>query len=382
MKKRTSTILATLLVLSGLTNGAWARTFSDVTSSHWAYQQIQSLGNDNVVVGYPDGSFSPDTAATRAEFCTMVIKALRQENSQLADTFAFTDVSASDWAYNTIQRAYAFNLIKGFQDGSFRPNDNISKAESVAIIISAVKTGDMTLAQAKEALKGYSDLASIPESLLIPMAQAEKLKMTAHAPENSKMFEPDKKATRAELAVNLFNMRKQALINPNDRLAQAMKPKKAEGVIIENATVKDIYGTIPAGTLLPVQLVTALNSQKTSEGEVFVVKVNKNLVTKEKFLLISQGSNISGEVVQIKKARYFIRNAKMALDTKTICTTTGQTAPFAGTINTKQKLRGGIYAVVRFIFKGSKIVLPEGKDLYLRIINPIKVDLTNSTILK
>jgi hypothetical protein len=382
MKKNATIALITAILLNVSATTVFAKSFSDLGQSHWAYKEIQKLADDAVVVGYPDGSFQPDNPATRAEFANMVIKALRQENSPLLETFTFTDVPTDHWADRTIQRAVAFGLIKGFPDGTFKPEDNISKAEAVAIIVSALKTGDLSIAKAKEALKNYVDLETIPEWVIIPAGKSEILGMTAHIPESYNKFQADKKATRAEIAVNLLRMREQAKLNPNDLLAEAMRPKKGEGIIINEAIVEDIYGIIPAGTLLPVETTTLLSSQKAEAGQVFTVKVNKNLISKDKFLLIRTGSNISGTVVSVKPGRYLVRNAKMALDTKYINTPVKQKTDFPGTICTKQSYKNLFTRIVRYVFKGGKINLPEGKTVYIKLNKDIKVDLTNGVILK
>jgi len=381
MKTKLAKLLVVTMLLNATATGAFAKTFSDLGKTHWAYNEIQKLADDGVVVGYPDGSFKPDNPATRAEFATMVIKALRQENSPLLETFTFIDVPTSHWADGTIQRAVAFGLIKGFPDGTFKPEDNISKAEAVAIIISALKTGDISLIKAKEALRNYVDVDKIPDWVIIPAGKSEILGMTAHVPESYNIFGADKKATRAEIAVNLLRMREEAKLNPNDLLAEAMRPKKGEGIVIDNAIIDDIDGTIPAGTLIPVQVVTPISSQKTDAGEIFVLKANQNLVSKDKYLLIRQGSSISGTVVTVKPGRYFIRNAKMALDTKYINTPVKQKADFPGSINTKQVYKNFFVKVVRVVFKGGKINFPAGKDVYVKLNKDIKVDLTNGVIL-
>lgn len=382
MKKYLTTLIVTAMLLNVSSAAIQAKSFTDLGQSHWAYKEIQKLADDAVVVGYPDGSFMPDAPATRAEFATMVIKALRQENSPLLDTFTFSDVPTDHWADRTIQRAVAFGLIKGFPDGTFKPEDNISKAEAIAIIVSALKTGDLSVTKAKEALKDYVDVDSIPDWVIVPAGKSEILGMTPHVPESYNKFQADKKATRAEIAVGLLHMREQAKLNPNDLLAEAMRPKKGEGIVINEAMVNDIYGTIPAGTLLPVETAAILSSQSAEVGQVFTVKVNQNLVTKDKYLLIRSGSNISGTVVSAKPGRYFVRNAKMALDTKYINTTTRQKADFPGTICVKQTYKNWFVKVIRYVFKGGKINLPEGKTVYIKLSKDIKVDLTNGYIFK
>ena len=182
MKKSIFSLLTTFILLSLSVNGVFAKDFKDMTSTHWADREIQALANDDVIVGYPDGTFRPDIPVTRAEFATMVIKSLHQENLPLSETYYFKDVPTNYWAYNNIQRAQAFNLLKGFPDGTFKPDNTISKAEAISIIVSAVKSGDMTQAQAKEILKVYSDADKIPNWAVIPAAKSEKYRHDCSQP--------------------------------------------------------------------------------------------------------------------------------------------------------------------------------------------------------
>lgn len=382
MNRGLAKLLATLLIINASAGCVFAKSFSDLTNKHWAYPEINALANDGIVVGYPDGTFRADKPVTRAEFATMVIKALRQENSPLSETFQFSDVPYSYWAYETIEKAQAFDLVKGFPDGTFRPEDGISKAEAIAIVFASVNTRQMSVPEAKNILKKYVDLNQIPDWALIPAGQSERLHMTAHNPADGKYFKPLKKTTRAEVAYNLFNMRKQALKNPNDKLAKALKPKTADGYTLDNVIVDGSYAVIPAGSLIPVTFEDRLTSQKNESGEVFVAKAFDNIVTKEHFLLIPKDANISGVISDIQPARYFIRNGKMILDSKYIIITSLNKASFPGNIDTNKPYKHWIAKAFRFVFKGRKVVIKPGQKLYLKTDKDIKVDMANTVILK
>jgi hypothetical protein len=381
MKKNFIKLLAGLLLFSATTLCAVAKNFPDVPKCHWAYNQINLLSNEYVIVGYPDGTFKPDEPVIRAEFANMVIKALRQENSPLTKTFEFVDVPYSHWAYNTIQRAIAFDLIKNSPDGKFRPDDNVSKAEAIAIIVSSLNTNNISLSAAKNALKVYADMKDIPDDVLIPAGKSEILGMTAHSPESGNKFEADRKATRAEIAVNLFNMREQAKLNPNAKLAEAMKPKIGEGIVIEGVILDGTIATIPAGAKIPVILLNSLSSKANERGEVFLSKTPQNLITKEKYLLVVQGNTVNGEITRAVPGKIILKNGKLVLDTKNISTTRGQCAPFMGNIDTKVQ-RSFWAKIMRYIFKGSNVKLQEGQVVYIQLEKPVKVDLTNGWILE
>ena len=85
MKNNVKKVLLSLFIcfLSSLFINAYA--FNDMDKTHWAYNYITQLEKDGVVVGYPDGNYRPEQFVTRAEFATMVVKALKQGNYQVSE---------------------------------------------------------------------------------------------------------------------------------------------------------------------------------------------------------------------------------------------------------------------------------------------------------
>ena len=69
------------------------------------------LSEQGVIVGYPDGTFKPDDNVTRAEFASMAIKALGQEHTKVIHPVNFKDITPDFWAYDVIQKALYFDLI-------------------------------------------------------------------------------------------------------------------------------------------------------------------------------------------------------------------------------------------------------------------------------
>ena len=103
--------------------------YPDVPPEHWAAKQIEILTEQGIVVGYPDGTFQPDENVTRAEFASMAIKALGQENTTVAQPVNFTDIEPSYWAYDAIQKALYFDLVSCPVLGEpFRPEDSDRKS--------------------------------------------------------------------------------------------------------------------------------------------------------------------------------------------------------------------------------------------------------------
>ena len=105
-------------------------SYSDVPAQSWYTSQVATLTNGGILAGYKDGTFRPQQYITRAEFAT--IAALFFHAPEVEDD-AFTDISDS-WARDYINRAAKLGLISGYKDGTFRPQNQITRAEVMKII--------------------------------------------------------------------------------------------------------------------------------------------------------------------------------------------------------------------------------------------------------
>lgn len=359
-----------------------AKLFPDVPANHWAAAQIKELSEKNVIVGYPDGTFKPDANVTRAEFASMAIWALGQEHTTVAQPVNFTDITPDFWAYDMIQRALYFELISCPSAGQpFRPDDSVSHAEAVSVAVNALTTETISLQKAKEVLKNYTDLATTPEWYLIPAGKAEILSMNVHIPNTPLTLSANKPATRAEIAALLKNMMEQAKLNPNKKLAEAMRKKTGEGYVIPEAFVQGSVGTIPAGSIVPIQVGQTLSSQCSKCGEIYMAKAPQNYVTKDKYILIYKGSDMQGHILNVKPGKLFIRNGVLVLRNDTVTTLNDQRTCFDA-VGEICKKKNWFIAFLRRIFKGEKLkVLPCG-TVYVKLLQPLKVDLSNGWIIE
>ncbi|MDR1159241.1 MAG: S-layer homology domain-containing protein, partial [Syntrophomonadaceae bacterium] len=109
-------------VVSGLT---------DLESGAWYYQSVAYLNSQGIISGYPDGSFKPDGNITRAEYAAMVS---RFDELAAGSGVAFYDVPNEHWAVNYINSTASKGWVSGFEDGSFRPENNVTRAQVVTIV--------------------------------------------------------------------------------------------------------------------------------------------------------------------------------------------------------------------------------------------------------
>ena len=381
MKKTFKGLLSAIAVALTITA---ANAFPDVADNYWAAPQIKELSEQGVIIGYPDGTFKPDDNVTRAEFASMAIKALGQQNTKVVQPVKFSDIDTEYWAYDAIQKAIYFDLVSVPEEGElFRPDDSVSRAESLSVAVNALTTEQISEQKAKEVLeKVYIDTHTIPEWFLIPAGKAEILGMMVIMPSADKAkVEAERPATRAEVAAILFKMMEQAKLNPNAKLAEAMRKKTGDGFVIENATVQGSIGTIPAGAVVPVELTKYISSQTSEPGDLFVSIAAQNYVTKEKFILVNKGATLKGQLVDVRPGRWFVRNGVLILDNSLITTNNDQTTSFNAVADVK-KDRNWFMKFVRFCFKGEKLEVPAQGTVNLKLLKPVTVDLTNGWILE
>ena len=359
-----------------------ALAFPDVSKDYWAASQINLLSEQGVIVGYPDGTFKPDANVTRAEFATMAIRALGQQHTKIAQPITYADVDENYWAYQDIQKAVYFDLISNSKENDlFRPEDSVSRAESLSVAVNALTTETISPDKAKEVLeRRYIDANTIPEWFLIPAGKAEILGMIVVAPSAKKAaLEADRPATRAEVAAILFKMMEQAKLNPNAKLAEAMRKKTGEGFVIDDATVQGSVGTIPAGTVVPVRLKTYISSQTSEGGAMYTAAVPQNYVTKDKYILVREGAGLSGQLLDVRPGKYFLRNGVLVLKNALITTDNDQTTAF-NAIGEIKKDRNWWMKFVRWAFKGEKLEVPAEGTANMKLLQPLKIDLTNGWI--
>ena len=105
-------------------------TYSDVQLGKWYNNPISTMSALGIINGYPDGTFRPNAPITRAEFAAI---AARFDETATRGTTTFVDVYGH-WAADEIAKAYGNDWIKGYPDGTFRPDRNITRAEAMALI--------------------------------------------------------------------------------------------------------------------------------------------------------------------------------------------------------------------------------------------------------
>lgn len=108
-------------------------TFTDVKSNHWAIDYITDLAGKGVIEGYGDGTFRPENSISRAEFVKMLAVASKDDLSAFNGIANFTDVDKNQWYAPSVAWAESKQIVKGYEDGRFKPEQKISRQEMMVV---------------------------------------------------------------------------------------------------------------------------------------------------------------------------------------------------------------------------------------------------------
>ena len=122
----------------GLGTDNTVQTFPD-TAGHWAQAHIAAAVQAGILKGYPDGSFRPEQEVTREEMAAMLTRMIQLDYS--GKNAPFTDVDSERWSYDEIRALAGAGILKGYEDGSFRPERILTRGEMAALLERADSKG-------------------------------------------------------------------------------------------------------------------------------------------------------------------------------------------------------------------------------------------------
>lgn len=179
-----------------------AQTISTVVvkdiSGHWAEKQISDWNAKGFIKSYSDNTFKPDKTITRAEFILLVNNVFEYKEKA---AISFADIKSTDWYYGEIAKAIEAGYLKGYTDGTIKPNNEISRQE-VAMVIANIMRLEMAESSLEIGkLKDSKDIQAWSKGAI--GAVLEKGYMKGYPDQTFKTGNP---ITRAEATVALSNV--------------------------------------------------------------------------------------------------------------------------------------------------------------------------------
>lgn len=177
-----------------------AIAFPDVPQTYWAAPFIAALSAKGIIGGFPDGTFKPNQPVTRAQYAVQLQKAFTKPDRQ--SPRPFTDVPAnSPWAI-AVDKAVKANFMNGYPEGDFRPEQKISRTEAIVSMAQGLKLTQP--ADPEAILQAYGDRDQVPAWARGRVAAAIQSGIFPGDPASSKSLNPNQPATRADIAALVY----------------------------------------------------------------------------------------------------------------------------------------------------------------------------------
>jgi parallel beta-helix repeat protein len=166
-------------------------------AGHWAEPFVIGLVSRKIINGFPDGSFKPEAKISRSEFAAILAGAFNQPLKQARKIFS--DVPTGFWAAEAIAKAQQMGFIAGFPDQTFRPNDSLTRIQTIVALINGLELtgGDPSV------LVVYSDRAQVPSYAVNAVATATQKRMVVNYPDVAEL-RPMAEINRAEVAAIIY----------------------------------------------------------------------------------------------------------------------------------------------------------------------------------
>lgn len=291
-----------------IANLAWAQsaTFKDVEADYWAKPFIERLAQEDIIAGFPDGSFKPNQPVTRAQFAAIVRKAFKE--TVVRNSRDFSDIPSKYWATSSIDKAYTTGFMSGYPDGTFQPEQKIPKVQALVSISSGLNLAPS--GSIENTLDVFRDGGEVPDYARKGVAAATQRNLVVNYP-NKSFLNPNEVATRADIAAFVY----QALVNKQEFKALPLRSDAAAYIVTYKsgsastpppATKPTTSPTPPASgdivvarnTVLPVQYAGG-NDVKLiiAPGETLAtnLETSANVVDPQGSVLIPRGSLVEGQ---------------------------------------------------------------------------------------
>jgi hypothetical protein len=231
---------SSMVAIASTPASAQSTQFSDVSFSYWARPFIEKLAEKNIIKGFPDGSFKPDEPVTRAQFAAIVLQAFNE--APVRRYTGFKDVPDKFWATPAITQAFTTGFMTGYPGSEFKPTQQIPKVQALVSLTSGLQL--KSKGTADQSLGRFNDASDLPDYAKPGIAAATETGLVVNYP-NAKFLNPNQPATRADIAAFVY----QALVNQKQLPALAATEKASTYVVGAAATTPTTGGTPPtAGT--------------------------------------------------------------------------------------------------------------------------------------
>jgi len=329
MEKKMKKILAMFAVffMMATFNAANAAVYSDVPADYWANTEITAVVTDNILP-LKGKAFLPEQEVSRSDFNSALLRTLGHRTVSLSDANPFSDVVSSRADYGDILLSSKLGLIYGYNDGTFKPDRIMTKAEAASVISHITKDFKGNV----KSLNAFTDKDNIPAWAVRQYAKTIDLGVYVNYPDAQELL-PNKNLNRAEAAVLLYKLKqkigavkeqyvsKEALISTE----HLDVTKKAE---VDEVQITNMRKIVLAKNIIKGYFYTYFTSKDVQVGDEVTFTAKNDIYTKEGTLVIPAATTMKARVASVEPKKWWNKNDKVTVEFESMTLPSGVCTPF------------------------------------------------------
>lgn len=304
-----------------------AAEYKDVPADYWANTEITAVVNDGVL-SLTNNEFHPEQEVSRSDFNSALLRTLGHRMSTLSDDNPFSDITSSRSDYGDILLSSKLGLIYGYNDGTFKPDRIMTKAEAASVISHITKDYKGSL----KSLYAFTDRHDIPAWATRQYAKTIDLGVYVNYP-NEKELLPNKNLNRAEAAVLLYKL-KQRLDAVKEQYVSKESiigiehldvTKKAE---VNEVEVTNLRKVVLAKNIIKGYFYTYFTSKDVQVGDTVTFTAKDDIYTEEGTLVIPAATTMKAVVASVEPKKWWNKNDKVTVEFESMTLPSGACVPF------------------------------------------------------
>lgn len=328
--KKILAMFAVLFMLASF-NSANADVYKDVPADYWANKEITAVVNDGVL-SLDKKSFYPEKDVTRSDFNTALLKTLGHRTATVSEENPFSDVCASRADYGDILLSSKLGLIYGYNDGTFKPDRIMTKAEAASVISHITKDFKGNV----KSLEPFTDKADIPFWATRQYAKTIDLGVYVNYPNADELL-PNKNLNRAEAAVLLHKLKQQIGAVKEQYVSKETLLSTEHLDVTKKAEVDEVKVTTANKIVLAKNIIkgyfyTYFTSKDAQVGDEVIFTAKNDIYTEEGTLVIPAATTMKAKITSIEPKKWWNKNDKVTVEFETMTLPNGVTVPFAAEV--------------------------------------------------
>ena len=322
-------ILAMFAVFFMLTafNAANAAVYSDVPADHWANTEITAVVNDGIL-SLEKKAFLPEKEVTRSDFNTALLKTLGHRTATVSEENPFSDVVSSRADYGDILLSSKLGLIYGYNDGTFKPDRVMTKAEAASVISHITKDFKGNA----KSLNPFTDKDAVPAWATRQYAKTIDLGVYVNYPNADELL-PNKNLNKAEAAVLLYKLKQQISAVKEQYVNQEALVSTEHLDVTKKAEVNEVQVTntrkiVLAKNIIKGYFYTYFSSNEAQVGDTVTFTAKNDIYTEEGTLVIPAATTMKATITSIEEKKWWNKNDKVTVEFESMTLPCGVTVPF------------------------------------------------------